>query len=112
MSEAPEEERRSLLAKFRYASLFQGLLIVLVALVAFGPTLGALARQAEARRRAASREVIESGVNSMARFAETAGEITGIFVAAGTGQLISVVKSDAHNRRVLFRLGAFLCFFK
>lgn len=68
MSEAPEEERRSLLAKFRYASLFQGLLIVLVALVAFVPTLGALARQAEARRRAASREVIESGVNSMARF--------------------------------------------
>lgn len=68
MSDAPEEERRSLLAKFRYASLFQGLLIVLVALVAFVPTLGALARQAEARRRAASREVIESGVNSMARF--------------------------------------------
>lgn len=68
MPEYFDEERRSLLGKFRYASLFQGLLIVIVAVVAFVPTLGALAEKAEARRRAASREVIESGVNSMARF--------------------------------------------
>src|SRR4051794_19082614 len=63
-----EGERRSLLGKFRYAILFQFLLTLVVAVVAFVPTLDALAHKAELRRRAASNEVIESGVNSMARF--------------------------------------------
>jgi signal transduction histidine kinase len=64
----PEHERRSLLGKFRYAILFQALLIVVVAVVAFVPTLDALNDKADIRRRAASSEVIDSGVNSMARF--------------------------------------------
>lgn len=65
---AEEPDRRSLLGKFQYAVLFQALLTLVVAIVAFVPTLRALSQRAETRRREASREVIESGVNSMARF--------------------------------------------
>lgn len=60
-------EQRSLVVKFRYAVLFQGLLTLVVALVAFVPTLLALNERANRRREDAKTEVIDAGVNNTAR---------------------------------------------
>ncbi|MGD9645770.1 MAG: hypothetical protein AB7U73_08660, partial [Pirellulales bacterium] len=65
--ESPQSERRSLLAKFRFAVLFQALLTLGVALLAIVPTLQGLRATANRRREDANREVIDSGVNNMAR---------------------------------------------
>lgn len=70
MTSEPENlsaDQRSLVVKFRYAALFQGLLTLVVALVAFVPTLLALNERANRRREEAKLQVIDSGVNSTAR---------------------------------------------
>lgn len=60
-------DQRSLVVKFRYAALFQGLLTLVVALIAFVPTLLALNERANRRREVAKLQVIDSGVNNTAR---------------------------------------------
>lgn len=56
-----------MVVKFRYAVLFQGLLTLAVALVAFVPTLLALNDRANRRREASKAEVIDASVNNTAR---------------------------------------------
>ncbi|MGE0533843.1 MAG: sensor histidine kinase [Pirellulales bacterium] len=94
--ESPQSERRSLLAKFRFAVLFQALLTLGVALLAIVPTLQGLRATANRRREDAKREVIDSGVNNMARL-----------LAMDLGRECTMLHEAAHTRDAEFGLDSY-----